>query len=67
MDWTESWLVEENVNTYIFDSHRPFNHKNIHTPKSIFVMDDGDIPSLELIPDDEDIAMLNEEEEAEEV
>jgi hypothetical protein len=26
-------------------------------------MDDGDIPNLDLIPDDEDIALLNEEEE----
>lgn len=59
--------MHENVNTYIFDSHRPFNHWNIHTKKSIFVIDDGEIPSLDLIPDDDDLALLDEEaEEAEE-
>lgn len=67
VDWTENWFVHENVNTYIFDSHRPFNHRNIHTKKSIFVIDDGEIPSLDLIPDDDDLALLDEEaEEAEE-
>jgi len=54
------------VNAYIFDSHRPFNHNNIHTKKPIFVIDDGEIPSLDTIPDDEDLALLGAESEAEE-
>lgn len=66
VDWTQSWFAEESINTYIFDSHRPFNHNNIHTKKTIFVIDDGEIPPLELIPDDDDIALAQVESEAEE-
>lgn len=54
------------MNAYIFDSHWPFNHNNIHTKKPIFVIDDGEIPSLDTIPDDEDLALLGAESEAEE-
>ena len=61
------WFAEESVNTYIFDSHRPFSHNNIHTKKTIFVIDDGEIPSLEFIPDDDDMALEDQSEAEEEL
>jgi len=42
------------------------NHNNIHTPKGVYVIDDGEFPPLELIPDDEDFALFGAEEASEE-
>ncbi len=49
MPWTEHWISDEasQINTYIFDAHRPYHHQNIHTSKGIFVVDDGEMPSLD--------------------
>ena len=50
---------------YIFDSYWPINHNNIHSNKGVIVIDDGEFPPLNLIPDDEDFALFGAEEASE--
>lgn len=52
-----------NVNLYIFDSHRPIHHNNIHASRSIVVVDDGLIPPIDRIPDQRDFELANMGEE----
>ena len=51
---------------YIFDSHRPINHNNIHSKQNIVIIDDGKLPSLDQIPDENDMEQANQEGEASE-
>lgn len=50
---------------YIFDSYRPIHHNNIHTQKGVNVIDDGEFPPLDQVPDDEDFALFGAEEASE--
>ena len=67
IDWTDFWLTDEtkNVSTFIFDSHRPYQHNNEHTKKSIFLIDDGEVPRIDEIPDEEDLEMANRDSDSE--
>jgi len=53
IDWTDFWLTDEtkNVSTFIFDSHRPYQHNNVHSKKEIYLIDDGEVPRIDEIPD----------------
>ena len=67
-DWSQAWFADtlKNIKTYIFDSHRPYAHNNFLTASNIFVIDDGTLPPINDIPDDNDAAQDSERDEAEE-
>jgi len=64
-DWTEHHLTDETseVTLYIFDSHRPIQHKCIHNSKNIVIIDDGKLPPIDQIPDDNDFELANQDED----
>lgn len=65
MSWTEHWAADSRI--LILDSHRPYYHSNVHTSKNVIVIDDGDMPAITDIPDDEDFRLMQEDsDEAEE-
>jgi hypothetical protein len=72
MSWVDHWSISHEADSksadhliLILDSHRPYYHTNVHTQKSIIVIDDGDLPPITEIPDDEDLRLANEESDEE--
>ena len=57
------WTTPRSYNLYIFDSHHPINHNNIHCGQGVHVIDDGTLPPLDQVPLDEDL-WADEAEEA---
>ena len=57
------WTTPRSFNLYIFDSHHPINHNNIHCGQGVNVIDDGTLPSVDMVPLDEDL-QVDEAEEA---
>ena len=55
IDWTQQDIINKGVNLYIFDSHHPIHHNNVHATRGITVIDDGAMPQLDHIPDDDDM------------
>jgi cell division control protein 45 len=62
IDFTELWFnqKESEIKTFVFDSQRPINHNNVATPKSVYVVDFGDI-NIADCPEDADFEAMQEE------
>jgi CDC45-like protein len=62
LDLTSLWFYKEslNVQSFIFDSHRPFHHANIIDPlRKVYIMHDG-CKSFDKYPTYEDFQLLEE-------
>lgn len=60
LDLTKYWFYQnDNIKSYIFDCHRPFNHNNINEDQNkIIVFHDG-CPSFDECPTAEDARIYN--------